>query len=477
MARDAKLSKTTVNGITYWCTRTGGKRVYFGNVKEVSRKEADKAFAAHRQNVLEKPVISIATISAAQLISEYLDWAEKELSKSNFGTKKSCLEQFANHVVGTGKQEQFKRLPGQGKRIGHLAAIQVTAGHLLDFLDVRRRQPARAGVPAMKMIQIMGQLAIDDRADKVNVNKAKRSKLMKVEGLGTRLASRILSKRPFRSLAELERSLIGDGEPVGAPMIAALMIHIKACWRWGADNGQLPETHYPFAKIAKIKIPPRAKLECELPTREEYEALLKWADHDLEPIRGENGQYRQRRPEECRTGKDNPYTGFADILRCYYAMGPRTGELGRIQVRNVNFRKGQIVLDIHKRIKSMASPRPRVLTFDAETKEIIKRHCDGKALSDHVFTQANGSPWTQDALDQRFAQVRQLAGVREEITIYSFRHLWITDALEAGVSHAEVAEMAGTSISQIEATYGHVRSEAKAQSQAIVAAYRANQAG
>ena len=245
----------------------------------------------------------------------------------------------------------------------------------------------------------------------------------------------------------------------------------------GADNGLLEDSHRPFAKVAKIKIPQRPKHESELPTDEEYLALLKWADYDLGQIRGEDGRYRQRRPEECRYAKENPYDGFSDILRCYYALGPRTGELATIRVRDVDLRKGQIVLDKHKRSKTTTTARPRILTLNADTHALFRRMCHGKASDQFVFRQDNGQPWNQDRLDNRFAQFgNSLACVTKSRStasgICGFR-----TALEAGVSYAEVAEMAGTSIAQIEATYGHVRSAAKSQSQAMIAQHRANRAG
>ena len=84
---------------------------------------------------------------------------------------------------------------------------------------------------------------------------------------------------------------------------------------------------------------------------------------------------------------------------------------------------------------------------------------------DSVFTQSNGSPWNKDRLNERFSKVRERAGVRTEITIYSFRDLWISEALMAGNDIATVAKMAGTSIKMIEQVYGHFRNEHFEQAQ------------
>ncbi len=47
--------------------------------------------------------------------------------------------------------------------------------------------------------------------------------------------------------------------------------------------------------------------------------------------------------------------------------------------------------------------------------------------------------------------------ISKEITAYSYRHLWITDALTAGVDILVVARMAGTSVEMIQKVYGHFR--------------------
>ena len=60
-------------------------------------------------------------------------------------------------------------------------------------------------------------------------------------------------------------------------------------------------------------------------------------------------------------------------------------------------------------------------------------------------------------MDLRFKQIRKLAGVRDGITPYSFRHLFISQLLQAGVDIYLVAKMAGNSVAVIESTYGHMR--------------------
>jgi len=74
----------------------------------------------------------------------------------------------------------------------------------------------------------------------------------------------------------------------------------------------------------------------------------------------------------------------------------------------------------------------RDIQLNVEALAICKKHCKGRKPRDYVFTQSNGAPWNQDRLDERFRMIRTLAEVRDEITIYSFRHLWMLAAFQSG---------------------------------------------
>lgn len=217
--------------------------------------------------------------------------------------------------------------------------------------------------------------------------------------------------------------------------------------------------------MPKIRVPNKPLIEADLITAEEIELLLRHADDDLGKIRGRNGRYRQRDPNEFRPEPENPYCGFADVLRTYYHTGARTSELAHIQVRDVLHRTKQVVLGKHNRAHTMSEPVVRQLALNEDVYEILKRACRGKTPEDLVFVQNNGSAWNKDRLNERFRKIRERANVRSDVTIYSFRDLWISEALMSGVEIATVAKMAGTSIKMIEQVYGHFRSEHFEQAQ------------
>ena len=233
---------------------------------------------------------------------------------------------------------------------------------------------------------------------------------------------------------------------------------VKSCWYWAVKHKHLPADGTPFATVEKIKLPAKAVQEEDLLTPQERDLLFHWADADLGKIRDKHsGKYRKRQLHEYHRGQENPYAGFADMLRCYYHTGARTSELADAVVRDFQVRSRKLVLKRHKRTRTMKVAETRVITLNEEVFAILARQAQGQPPDQPLFTQGNGSPWDKDRLDKRFRKVRELAGVRELITIYDFRHLWISEALMAGVDVFTVAKMAGTSVQMIEKTYGHLR--------------------
>lgn len=233
---------------------------------------------------------------------------------------------------------------------------------------------------------------------------------------------------------------------------------LMACFAWGAGKKNpspcLPRDFHPFLGMERYKRPPEPLLESELPTAAELKAVLKHADDDLALVM-ENGSFRSRRPDESRP--DHPYKGFRDLLTVYYQTGARTSELAEARVQH--FGAGQIVLGKHKRSKTLKEGAARRITLTGEALAIVEKLCAGKKLDAPIFRDPKGRPWTRNTLDYRFQKVRRRAGVRDDITIYSLRHLWISEALMAGIDAATVSRMAGTSISMIEKTYGHFRND------------------
>jgi len=74
--------------------------------------------------------------------------------------------------------------------------------------------------------------------------------------------------------------------------------------------------------------------------------------------------------------------------------------------------------------------------------------------------------WPRSHPGSFWGAIRERAGIGAAITIYVFRHLWISDMLMAGVDVLLVARMAGTSVAMIERVYGHFPNQSYQQAQA-----------
>ena len=240
---------------------------------------------------------------------------------------------------------------------------------------------------------------------------------------------------------------------------------IKHCWNWatkhcpeGSNTPYLPPTFRPFASVERVHVPPKALTEDDLITDAEIKALFSAAELDLD-------MFHRFAPKTPRTPEQNPYRPFGDMLRCYHATGARTNELAQCRVGDVLFETKQVVLGKHKRSKKERTPSLRTITLNDEALAIFKRYCEGKDKTDCVFVNSDGKPCKRKSLAERFNRVKEVAAeedigkIRDEITIYAFRHLWISESLMAGNDIATVAKMAGTSIAMIERVYGHFRNQ------------------
>jgi integrase len=106
-----------------------------------------------------------------------------------------------------------------------------------------------------------------------------------------------------------------------------------------------------------------------------------------------------------------------------------------------------------------------------QVKEIELRQWLGEEL---IFTTNAKTPITPRAIGYHFDRVLERAGIthldKRDLVPYSFRHYFITQKVNSRIPVADIAEMCGTSITQIEKTYYHT-TEAKMVSNALADYY------
>lgn len=397
MPRPAKLRRH--NG--YWYSRAGTRAgVYFGKVTEVSFAEANKKFRKYLASLNEdRQIVALPRLSVAEVCDKHLLWVEQNRAASTYKQRKSILELFCLHTIAEHLDE---RLAGHGAMIAKLRAEQLSRAHVEQYLH---------------------HCSSNDRDT--------------------------------------------TGRPLGDKSLRAIVIAVKACWNWAADSkkdgggGLLDEEERPLSRLPRGYVAPKDLTEADLLTDDEIEILFRWANVEPSQLRQGVGKWRRRVPDEYYT-KDS--CTFADMLKAYHATGARTSELCLVQVRDFMPRTSQLCLGKHKRSRTQHNPTLRTMQIGTELAEIFSKHARGKRATDPLFTHDDGKPWNLDQVNRRLNMLIELAAehdqiVRDVITPYSFRDLYITELLMLGTEPFKVGKMAGTSVKEIERTYGHFFNE------------------
>lgn len=374
-------------------------------------------------------------------------WFTKAGGETYFGrvdevSHKNAKKLFADHLVKVRTDE------GDRKRGG------LTAGELMDtYLDW-----------------------FEKRRDSYSTRKSYLTRFGKfvVAGRQTKLADIAADKVRGSDLEAWLTHL--EKDDLGAQTRLHAETAVRACWNWATKHPSptpyLPPAFRPFSAVERTHVPLEPLLEADLMTDAEIKALLKAAEYDPDQFRrhGLKKTVEKRGVDGLRRieGSDG---NVADLLKCYYATGARTAELLNCRVSDLLPVTKQLVLGRHKRERTMSKKVVRQVTLNEEAFGIVIRHCEGKQPADHIFANGRGTPWTVRKVAQRVERAREVAKavglgtVRNEITVYDFRHLWISEALMTQMDVTMVARMAGTSISMIERVYGHFRTDHLQQAQ------------
>jgi integrase len=135
----------------------------------------------------------------------------------------------------------------------------------------------------------------------------------------------------------------------------------------------------------------------------------------------------------------------------------RPGEVARVAAANVDLVNGTWTFSQHKTKKKTGKPRVIYLTpgMIHLTKRLMSEFPDGPFFRGPA--RAGRKPYTRNAIRCRFRRLRKKLPKLKGVIAYTFRHSYITDALERGVSVAAVAELAGhADLRMIEEHYGHL---------------------
>jgi len=238
--------------------------------------------------------------------------------------------------------------------------------------------------------------------------------------IAVRDACREYGDRPADSLKPSDIEAIYEGSTLSPNTFAVRIVIVRTWWKWAAKHGLIPRDN-----LAGLR-PPRTTPRARIPT-----------------------------PEECRKllEADKP-RWVQDVLEAVHGTGCRPIEVYRATAADVSLAEGcwRVFGKTTKRTGKL-----REIHFDAKVRAILvrlmKRHPTGP-----LFRRPNGvKPLRNSSIDDELVILRPKLGLGDHVTLGSMRHLFATDALEAGIPPATVATLLGHSnTTQIARTYGRL---------------------
>lgn len=144
---------------------------------------------------------------------------------------------------------------------------------------------------------------------------------------------------------------------------------------------------------------------------------------------------------------------LALFLRGLSTLPVRPGALAALRVADLD--RKLLVL----RVGKDKHGQNREIGLSEKASALFLEAAADKAQESHLFSRANGRAWDKDAWKHPVKAAALAAGLPAETTIYNLRHALISDLVHVGLDMLTIAQLSGTSVSMIEAHYGHMRSD------------------
>jgi site-specific recombinase XerD len=147
---------------------------------------------------------------------------------------------------------------------------------------------------------------------------------------------------------------------------------------------------------------------------------------------------------------DKAQPEIVPLLRSLTYLPLRPGAMASLIVSDFN--QSNSVLTINKD-KGHAA---RNLTLPPEVSAFMKSQALGKSPTDPLIGRLNGNHWDKDTWKDPVKEAVIAAGLPNDESIYSLRHIAITTLVQSGADLLSVAQVSGTSLRMIEKNYGHL---------------------
>lgn len=180
---------------------------------------------------------------------------------------------------------------------------------------------------------------------------------------------------------------------------------VKRAIRWALQQGYIG-----FDPLATLQRPPMGRREVVI-TPAEFQTLL----------------------EHCTD------EAFRALLIVAWETGARPQEIIHVERRHVELQHARWVFP---QSEAKGKRRPRIIYLTETAEEITARRLE-EFPEGPLFRNRNGRPWISDAINCRFARLKEKIGRR--YCLYHFRHSFATRKLREGLDPLTVAELLGHS--------------------------------
>lgn len=155
---------------------------------------------------------------------------------------------------------------------------------------------------------------------------------------------------------------------------------------------------------------------------------------------------------------------LADYCWFLRRTGCRPDEAARIEAANCRDNGTNVVVTLTEWKNADKSGKPRVIVCDSEISALVRHLCRINPVGP-IFRNCEGLPLVEsrriaawDALRDKIER-NEPGKFNSELSLYSFRHTYITDQVRRGTPTTVIARLAGTSAKMIDRVYCHLSEE------------------
>jgi integrase len=262
----------------------------------------------------------------------------------------------------------------------------------------------------------------------------------------------------------LEREKPNSKNPISLSTIMNEQSTINAMMKWLHGKGETYIPAFEFETISKKN------------KTEEDVGRSSFTDQEVSDI-------RLLIPDYIKEAKKD-MTNLANrskVLAGYYLLiasisGLRTGEQKQLTWKDIKFeqiKKGGVSIDVvNIRVRKETSKVRKTRDFFVRDKEYfddlfkltVPTHTKKPYANNYVFSYDGETVVSQRAILYHFSKLLKEADIQtknRDLVPYSFRHYFITHRIKSGLSYKDIADMCGTSTTQIEKTYYHIDRDIK----------------